>query len=181
MLDTKGIQLSEIQHKYPPQVNPLHYDVLLDVDEFHKPKVISSFQMCVNIILTLLLMKPGQYPSIPELGIDIEQYLFEYADNKDIPMKIVNAIYDQCNQIQLAGVEVSCFINNLNVDTNELCVIIKGNDFITLREESPTAVIGISYDKLNRLYINRYKIEEVANQDGTNNTEFYGRSNGSSL
>ena len=157
MLDTKGITLTEIENRYPPNLQLLGYDVLLDQDEFHKPKVIDTFDMCVNIILTLLVMKPGQYPSIPELGVDIEQYLFEYSDNQDIPTTVTNALYDQCNKIQLSGIQINCFINRSNPSKHELCVEIKGTDYITFGHDSPTVVIGISYDKLNRLYINRYQ------------------------
>ena len=156
MLDTKGISLREIQYRYPPQTQVLGYDVLMDVDEFHKPKVIDTFDMVVNSILTLLVMKPGQYPSIPELGIDIEQYLYEYSDDKSIPSTIVTKIYDQCNLIQATGIEVSCFISHTTPAKHELCVQIKGTDYVTFGHDSPTAIIGISYDKLNRLYINRY-------------------------
>ena len=85
MLDTKGIYLNEINRKYPRHEQLLGYDTLLGVDALYKPKVIPSFEMVVNTIITLLLMKPGQYPSIPELGINIESYLFEYADDKTLP------------------------------------------------------------------------------------------------
>ena len=156
MLDTKGITLAEIQNRYPPQVQLLGYDVLMDVDEFHKPKLITSFQMCVNIILTLLMMKPGQYPSIPELGIDIEQYLMEYSDDDSIPTKITNAIYDQYNRISLTGIEVRAFFSKINPSRHELCVEIKGSELITYSEEQQSVVIGISYDRLNKLYINKY-------------------------
>ena len=73
----KGIYLNEVNRKYPRSSQMLGYDVLLDTDSMYKPKVISSFEMIVNSILTILFMKPGQYPSIPELGINIESYLFE--------------------------------------------------------------------------------------------------------
>ena len=81
-LDTKGIWLDEVSGKYPENFQYLKYDVALDYDSMYKPKILSSFESGINIILTLLFMKPGQYPSIPELGIDIESYLFRYSDDK---------------------------------------------------------------------------------------------------
>ena len=119
MLDTVGITLSEVNGKYPQKLQSLNYDVVLDSDSMYKPKVISTFELAVNTILTLLFMKPGQYPSIPELGIDIESYLYEYSDDKRIPSAIRNKLIDQC-----------------------------GN-------ESSHVIIGISYDKLNRLYVRK--------------------------
>ena len=55
MLDPQGITLAEVNARYPSIFQKLGYDVLLDVDSTYKPKVISTFQMCVNIIITLLL------------------------------------------------------------------------------------------------------------------------------
>lgn len=34
----------------------------------------------VRVILNLLFLKPGTYPNSPEMGIDIEQYKFEFLD-----------------------------------------------------------------------------------------------------
>ena len=157
MLDTKGIKLEEIENRYPKSAQLLGYDVLMDIDEFHKPKVISTFEMCCNIIVTLLMMKPGQYPSIPELGIDIEQYLFEYSDDRAIPNKIKEQIMDQCNRLQLTGVDVDVYFNHTYASCNELRVEIKGSDYIVKNNDIPNVIIGISYDKLNRLCINRYQ------------------------
>lgn len=157
MLDTKGITLEEVNEKYPRVSQVLGYDVLMDVDEFHKPKVISTFEMCCNAIVTLLMMKPGQYPSIPELGIDIEQYLFEYSDDKSIPVKVKNQIMDQCNRLELTGIDVNVYFNNTYPSCNELRVEITGTDYITNNHDMPPVIIGITYDKLNRLYIHRYQ------------------------
>lgn len=158
MLDTKGITLAEVNARYPSTVQLLGYDALMDIDEFHKPKIISTFEMCCNVIVTLLMMKPGQYPSIPELGIDIEQYLFEYSDDNTIPTKIKNAIYDQCNRLELTGIEIDVYINKTYQSCNELRVVIKGSDYITANSEIPEVIIGITYDKLNRLYLRKYQV-----------------------
>jgi hypothetical protein len=129
----------------------------MDIDEFHKPKVISTFEMCCNIIITLLMMKPGQYPSIPDLGINIEQYLFEYSDDTSIPAKIHDEIMDQCNRLQLTGIEVEVYFNNTYQSCNELRVVIKGTEYLSAGNDLPDVIIGITYDKLNRLYIKHYQ------------------------
>lgn len=152
-LDEKGIKLAEISNKYPKLFQTIGYDVLLDTDSMYKPKVISSFQTCINSILTLLFMKPGQYPSIPDLGIDIDSYLHEYADDPTIPMKIKSDLMDQCNRIQLTGMDIECYIEKLNNGVNALVVDITGNDRLAYGSESNHVIIGISYDKLNRLYV----------------------------
>lgn len=151
-LDEKGITLAEVVNKYPRRFQTLGYDALMDVDAFNKPKVISTFEMCVNAILTLLKMKPGQYPSIPELGIDVEQYLHEYVDNDSIPMEIQNKLNDQCNRIEITGITFDVFFDKCSDGTNALVIRIEGTDTITYGLHNNVVVIGITYDKLNRLY-----------------------------
>ena len=151
-LDEKGITLAEVTNRYPRSFQKLGYDVLMDVDAYNKPKVISTFEMCVNTILTLLKMKPGQYPSIPELGIDIEKYLHEYADDPDIPNEIKTKLLDQCNRLQEVEISIDVFIERANDGNNALVVKIEGSDTLTYGEKTPTVIIGITYDKLNRLY-----------------------------
>lgn len=151
-LDEKGITLAEVATKYPRTFQTLGYDVLLDVDSFGKPKVISTFEMCVNSILLLLKMKPGQYPSIPELGLDVEQYLHEYSDDPKIISEIQNGLYDQCNRIQITGITFDVYFDRTSDGTNALVIRVEGTDTLAYGSTSTTVIIGITYDKLNRLY-----------------------------
>ena len=154
-LDEKGIYLSEVDKRYPRSFQTLGYDVLMDTDSTYKPKVISTFEMCVNAILTLLYMKPGQYPSIPDLGIDIESYLHEYADDPNIPSEIKNKLTDQCNRIEVTGIQIDCYIDKTDDGTNALVVKVTGTDKLGYGSQSGNVIIGISYDKLNRLYVRK--------------------------
>lgn len=154
-LDEKGITLEEVTSRYPRKFQTLGYDVLMDVDSYNKPKVISTFEMCINTIITLLKMKPGQYPSIPDLGIDIEQYLHEYADDMTIPEKIKSQLNDQCNRLQMTGIQINCFIDKMSDGTNALVVQVDGTDRLAYGHKGPRVLIGISFDKLNRLYTRR--------------------------
>lgn len=151
MLDESGITLQEVNKKYPSRSQVLRYDTCMDYDAANKPKVISSFEMCINMILTLLFMKPGQYPSIPELGINIESYLFEYADDPSIPREIKTKLEDQCNVISMVGITVDCMFDKLDGHP-ALVIQIEGDEQLATGSQSNKVVIGISYDKLNKLY-----------------------------
>lgn len=151
-LDEKGITLAEVTNRYPRTFQKLGYDVLMGVDAYNKPKVISTFDMCVNAILTLLKMKPGQYPSIPDLGIDVEKYLHEYADDPNIPGEIKSKLMDQCNRLQTVDIDIDVYIDRSQDGTNALIVKITGSDTLTYGEKTPGVIIGITYDKLNQLY-----------------------------
>lgn len=160
MLDPQGITLAEVDKRFPHSFQKLNYDVLLDYDSTYKPKVISTFQMCVNTIITLLMMKPGQYPSIPELGIDIDQYLHEYADDKSIPATIMNKLYDQCNRLNMAlGLQITCDIDRLSNGMNALIVTVTTNEYLAYGSESGKVIIGITYNELNDLYVRKTYIK----------------------
>ena len=154
-LDEKGIYLDEVNKKYPRVYQPLGYDTTLAVDSFNKPKVISSFEMMINAILTLLFMKPGQFPSIPDLGIDIESYLHEYADDPTIPSTIENKLNDQCNRLQYTGLMFDCYFDHTSEGIACLVIKITGTEKLARGSQSNTVYIGISYDKLNQLYIRK--------------------------
>lgn len=159
MLDEKGIYLDEVNRRYPKTFQMLGYDAVLAVDSTYKPKVISSFELAVNAVLTLLLMKPGQYPSIPELGLDIESVLFEYADDKSIIGKLKSKLEDQCNRISLTGIEVSFVMDKLSDGTDCLVCQIMGTDRLCYGLPSNRVLLGISYDKLNKIYIRKKYLE----------------------
>lgn len=160
MLDQQGITIDEVNKRYPSIFQRIGYDVALDYDSTYKPKVLSSFETAINIVLTLLLMKPGQYPSIPELGIDIDQYLHEYADDPNITKTIIDKIYDQCNRLKLMiNLDISCNIEKLSNGLNALIVQITGDEQLAYGAESNKVIIGISYDKLNQIYARRQYIK----------------------
>lgn len=158
MLDTEGIRLDEIRLKYPPKFQSLNYDVILDSDSMYKPKVLSSFDLGVNSVLMLLMMKPGQYPSIPELGIDIESYLFEYDDNTKLPSIIKEKILEQCNRLNVVGLDINVLFDKTSDGTSALVVDIKGSQRLCYGSESSHIIIGISYDKMNRLYVRKVSV-----------------------
>ena len=154
-IDKKGIYLDEVNKRYPRVYQSLGYDALLEVDNFNKPKVISSFELMVDAILTLLFMKPGQFPSIPDLGIDIESYLHEYADDRNIPSTIENKLNDQCNRLQYTGLTFKCFIDQTSDGIPCLVIQITGTETMAYGSQSNTVYIGISYNKLNELYVKK--------------------------
>ena len=50
-------------------------DVGLCKDNFQKSLIFNETDSLVNYILNILLMRPGNIPSMPELGVNIGQYI----------------------------------------------------------------------------------------------------------
>jgi hypothetical protein len=55
-------------------------DPTYGVNNFNKAKVLTEAETYVNNILAILFGKPGFYPSIPNLGMDIQQELYKFED-----------------------------------------------------------------------------------------------------
>jgi hypothetical protein len=101
-------------------------------------------------------MKPGQFPSIPELGIDINSYLLEYADDPRIPREIESKLNDQCNRLQYTGMTFECYIDNKTYPgTPALVIKVTATERLAKGSEGDIVYIGISYDKLNQLYVRK--------------------------
>lgn len=58
-------------------------DPTFGINDFNKPKVLTEAETYVRNLLMILFGKPGFYPSIPELGMDIKQYLYQFSDEID--------------------------------------------------------------------------------------------------
>jgi hypothetical protein len=73
-------------------------EVLFGLDNFHKPKMLSLKDTVAQQIINLLLMRPGNLPSLPHIGINIEQYMYRLQDDFD-PEEIKQKIYNQCSEL----------------------------------------------------------------------------------
>jgi len=73
-------------------------DPVYGVDVFEETKVLSESQTMVNQVLMILLNKPGFYPSIPWLGMDVQQYLYTFAEDID-DLNIKAKLATQCKAL----------------------------------------------------------------------------------
>lgn len=91
-------------------------------DNFSKPKILNEKDTISTIILNLLLMKPGNMPSLPHLGINIKKYLYAKEDEISVD-DLKNQIYSQCSELfpWLVSDEVKLFTNR--VDGKDVLII----------------------------------------------------------
>ena len=157
-LDTKGITMAEVGKMFPIDFQPIGYDFAFGTDSMGRPKVLSSFQIGVNAVLTLLFMKPGQFPSIPDLGIDIDSYLHEYSDDENIPIEIKEKLTEQCNRLDIIGLKINVSLEHMEDNKDALLIDITGTESLCYGNETDHVIIGISYDKLNRLYVKQINL-----------------------
>lgn len=70
-------------------------ELCLDVNTFDKPKELSQVDAWSQLVLNLIFLRPGTYPSLPEMGIDIESYEFAFMD--DACQKLSDEIVSQAH------------------------------------------------------------------------------------
>lgn len=71
-------------------------DPTFSINDYNKPKMLTNLETYVNNILMLLFGKPGFYPSIPSIGMDIQQYLYKFEDEINVE-DIKNTLAQQCS------------------------------------------------------------------------------------
>ena len=71
-------------------------DPAFGLNSFGKPKMYSETQTLANNILTVLFGKPGSFPSMPELGMNIQDTLYSHYDDFD-EETFKEELTDQCS------------------------------------------------------------------------------------
>lgn len=76
----------------------LKSEVNFGEDNFKNQNVLNAEDSITQLLLNLLFMKPGHFPSQPGLGIDIKSYLYRNSDSIDVE-DLKTAIYNQCSPL----------------------------------------------------------------------------------
>ena len=77
-------------------MNTINIDPTFSINDYNKPKMLTNLETYVNNILMLLFGRPGFYPSIPSIGMDISQYLYKFEDEISVT-DIKNKLAIQCS------------------------------------------------------------------------------------
>ena len=81
-----------------PMSDQVGLDCTFELDEFSKPKVCSESETIKNALMFILFSKPGQYPSIPFLGLNIQEMLYSYYD-EFTETELEEKLITQCNAL----------------------------------------------------------------------------------
>lgn len=139
---------------------PLPRDVGLIKDDFQKSTIYNRHQSLVNYILNILLMKPGNLPTMPELGVNITKYIKNNMSEILDPAQLQGLIASNCKDMLPFIDESRIFVANDIVHNGRSYLIIS----IPLMEEvedqsTITAYYAFYRDELNKLHFN-FQIEE---------------------
>lgn len=73
-------------------------DPAFGVNNFLQAKFYNESETVANNFMTLLFGKPGFFPSIPDLGIDVHSLLYQFFDDIDVDA-LKSIISSQCNAL----------------------------------------------------------------------------------
>ena len=64
-------------------MSKVFYEPAFGLDSFRKPLVYEDWQVVAQSIIIVLFGRPGFYPSIPQLGVHIQDLIYEKIDDID--------------------------------------------------------------------------------------------------
>lgn len=101
---------------------PLPRDIGIEKDNFQKSKIFNETDSLINYILNILLMKPGNLPGLPEVGVDIGRFV-QKTMNVDSEM-IKGLILANCMDLMPYLSTDELYVGTmLNVDNQQYLVI----------------------------------------------------------
>ena len=75
--------------------NKVGVDCSFEMDDFNKPRIKKEAELIKNCVMVILFMKPGQYPSLPYLGMDLPSRLYSFYDELN-ERDFENELITQC-------------------------------------------------------------------------------------
>lgn len=136
------------------------YDTTFELSEFNEPRLRSDLETIKNTLLFVLFAKPGQYPSLPQVGMDIESYLYSFYDEID-EQDLISQITQQCSlvgaYISAGTIQVKKLIYQ---DQPSLIIDISGKEKFPSNykhdkiNDEKHYLIGLTYDQVQNLLVN---------------------------
>lgn len=138
----------------------LGYDTTFELNEFNQPRIRSEIELIKNSILFILFSKPGQYPSLPTIGLNIETLLYSYYDELDVN-DLKGRIIEQCNALGTFFDQNSIAIMKTKYKGEpSLLIHVEGKESYPrgyMRDQVKTTnryLIGITFDEFKRMVYN---------------------------
>lgn len=131
-------------------MSEINIDPTFAVNDYNQPKMLSNKETYVNNIMMLLFGKPGFYPSIPSIGMDIQQYLYKFEDEVNTE-EIKNKLSLQCKD----------FLPEIrNGDLDVVKTMYNGRMLLIFKlpiiddTESNSVILGVSTNTQNEIIYN---------------------------
>ena len=115
-------------------------DPVFSIDNYNRPKTLSESESVAYRIMTLLYGRPGFYPSIPSLGMNIQQYLYSFEDELDtesLKMELARQCEEFVPQIQYGEFDI---VKTTYKGQPMLVIVVP----TIIKEESKDLILGVT-------------------------------------
>ena len=84
-------------------------ELQLSINSFDNPTELSEIKAWSQLMLQLIFLEPGTYPSLPEMGVGIEHYQFDFMDEaiNDLNTRIIQQQQTYLKEVPLKAVQCS--------------------------------------------------------------------------
>ena len=135
------------------------FDVTHELNEFNQPRIRSEIEVIKDIILFVLFAKPGQYPSLPLIGLDIQNMLYSFYDELDCD-KLKQQIIQQCEALgAIFNKNIISIKKTIYRKQPSLLIHIEGKETYPkgyMKDSTSDAdryLIGISFDAFKKMAV----------------------------
>jgi len=151
---------NEIDPKYLPTLGDstiptIGFDTQIPPNKYGEGTLLAGLETVANTVLRLLNMIPGQYPSIPNLGINIKKYLLGFYD-EFTEDDLLNDIVTQCSKLAIYVNDESFFKIEKTLFNNEPVIILRFQSSKRNENNNDGSLIdyiniGITFDKAKQV------------------------------
>lgn len=132
-------------------------EALFGLDNFESAKYSNETETIANSILNLLFGKPGYFPSMPELGINIQQYLYSFWDEVDTDF-LKAKIISQCSTFREFVNDGTLDVIKSSYKKKPLLLIVLP---LVVKNTKENLAIGIRQDEHGTVSYNYQFVEET--------------------
>lgn len=126
------------------------------MNAFNQPKYKNETETIANAFLNLLFGRPGYFPSIPNLGLNIQNILYSFWDETD-PDTIKAGIVAQCSAFKPYVDDGSLDVVKSSYRNQPLLLIVVP---VQIKNEVERLAIGISQDSTGNVLYNYILTDE---------------------
>lgn len=129
------------------------------VDNFNEQKILSDKESIAQILKNILFMRPGNMPSMPHIGINIQSKLYSFDDSLDVE-ELKTEISSQCSAIipYLDFDGMNLYVANHKGSTQPILMIIIP---VLLENQKEELIVGIEKSTQGEIMFN-YQFDVIS-------------------
>lgn len=132
-------------------------ELMFGFNALGKQKTLDEPNTVAQLLLDLFLMRPGQLPSLPHIGMDLRQYLYKFEEDISID-QIRSNIMDQCSALSTYLDIRNIMVFILPYKTESILYIMIPTMFESDTGETKTITYGFKRNKSSNSVTFNYKI-----------------------